>query len=154
MVADPADFLSSDHRIAPVLWREQCDCTFYIHDILNMDNSREKTTVVTIMVVFLLLYGIFSFRALWLVAFIIGLASLFSGYLTRWIHKGWFFLGGLLGKVMSRVVFGILFFVILLPVAYISKIFRKDIMMMKKNYPSYFVDRNMVYEPKDLEKPW
>jgi len=119
-----------------------------------MNNSREKETIITIMVGFMLLYGIFSVSAFWLTALVIGLAAIISDKLTLWIHKAWFLLADILGYVMSRIVLGTLFFVVLLPVALMAKIFRKDMLMMKKGYSSYFIERHIEYQRKDLEKPW
>jgi len=119
-----------------------------------MDHSREKDTIITIMVGFLVLYGIFPVKGFWIAALVVGLAGIISGKLAQWIHKTWFFFSEILGYMMSRIVLGTLFFVILLPIAFMAKLFRKDIMMLKRSYPSYFVDRNMEYQPKDLERPW
>ncbi len=119
-----------------------------------MNHSREKDTVLTIMVGLLVLYGIFPVKGFWIAALIVGFAGIASGRLAHLTHKAWFFVADLLGYLMSRIVLGILFFMVLLPVAFMAKLFRKDIMMLKKRYPSYFVDRNLEYQPKDLEKPW
>ena len=119
-----------------------------------MNGIREKDTIIIIMVGCIILERIFSIPGLLLVAFGIGIIGITSDKLTHLIHKAWFLLADMLGFVMSKVILGILFFVILLPVALVSKIFRKDIMMIKRGYPSYFVEKNLVYEPKDLENPW
>ena len=84
----------------------------------------------------------------------IGIAGIISDKLTHWIHGAWFFLADVMGYIMSKVILGTLFVVVLLPVALMAKIFRKDIMMIKKGYPSYFVENPISYEPKDLENPW
>lgn len=119
-----------------------------------MKNAREKETIITIMVGCLVFYIIFSLSAFWIAALIIGFAAIISDKITHRIHQGWFLLADALGFVMSKVILGILFIAVLLPVALLAKVFRKDIMMVKRDYPSYFVDRNCTYGPKDLENPW
>ena len=119
-----------------------------------MKIAREKETIITIMVGCLVLYKVFSIPALLLVTLGIGIAGIASDKLTHWIHRAWFLLADILGYVMSKIILGALFIVVLLPLALMAKIFRKDIMMMKKDYPSYFVEKHMVYQPKDLENPW
>jgi hypothetical protein len=74
--------------------------------------------------------------------------------LTRYIHNAWFWIAEKLGFVVSRVVLGITFIVILLPVAALSSLFRKDFMMLKKREHSYFRDRDHVFKPEDLQDPW
>jgi hypothetical protein len=119
-----------------------------------MKTASEKETIITIMVGCIVLFIIFSSSVFWIVALTVGLAGIASDKLTHWIHLAWFKLADILGFIMSKIILGILFIAVLLPVATLAKLFRKDIMMMKKNYPSYFVDRNITYEPKDLENPW
>jgi Saxitoxin biosynthesis operon protein SxtJ len=119
-----------------------------------MKIAREKETIITIMVGFLILSTVFPIPVLLLVTVGIGIAGIASDKLTHWIHRAWFMLADMLGYVMSKVILGTLFIVVLLPIALMAKIFRKDIMMIKKDYPSYFVEKHIVYEPKDLENPW
>ena len=119
-----------------------------------MNTAREKETIITIMVGCIVLFIIFSSPVFWIAAIAIGIAGIASDKLSHWIHLAWFKLADILGFIMSKIILGILFIAVLLPVAAMAKIFRKDIMMMKKHYPSYFVDRNITYEPKDLENPW
>lgn len=110
--------------------------------------------MITIMVGVIVLDAIFSLPWLWLVALGVGLAGITSDRLTHWIHQGWFVMADILGYVMSRLILGILFLLVLLPIALMAKLFRKDIMMLKNKYPSYFVERHIEYQPKDLENPW
>ena len=119
-----------------------------------MKVAREKETIITIMVGCIVLSKVFSIPVLLLVTLGIGIAGIASDKLTHWIHKAWFLLADILGYVMSKVILGILFLFVLIPIALMAKIFRKDIMMMKKDYPSYFVEKHTAYEPKDLENPW
>ena len=119
-----------------------------------MKIAREKETIITIMVGCIILSKVFTIPVLLLVTVGIGIAGIASDKLTHWIHKAWFKLADILGFVMSKVILGTLFLVVLLPIALMAKIFRKDIMMMKKDYPSYFIEKHMVYKPKDLENPW
>ena len=119
-----------------------------------MKIAREKETVITIMLGCFVLYKVFSIPALLIVAVSIGIAGIVSDKLTHWIHRAWFLLADILGYVMSKLILGTIFFIVLLPLALMAKIFRKDIMMMKKDYPSYFVEKHVEYKPKDLENPW
>lgn len=119
-----------------------------------MRTIHEKETIITIMVGCILLYWVFPFKGLWLAAVVTGIAGMTSDKLTHWIHRAWFLLANILGYVMSRLILGAIFCVILIPVALTAKLFRKDMMLLKKGYSSYFVERQIVYQPKDLENPW
>lgn len=119
-----------------------------------MKNTREKETIITIMVGCLVFYFIFSISLFWIAALVVGFTALVSDKITHWIHRGWFLLADVLGFIMSKVILGILFIAVLLPIALLAKVFRKDIMMVKRGYRSYFIDRDCTYEPKDMENPW
>lgn len=119
-----------------------------------MAAGKEKETVITIMVGFIVLYAIFSRDWLWMVALGTGLAAMLSDALARWIHIGWFWIAGKLGYVMSRVVLGAIFTVILLPLAAVARLFRGDFMLLKSTRATFYVKRSHMYQRKDLENPW
>jgi hypothetical protein len=60
-------------------------------------------------------------------------------------NKAWFLLGILLGKIVSPIVLGAIFFVILTPVAVIGRMFGRDALRLNKaDVKSYWVDREPV----------
>ena len=65
-----------------------------------------------------------------LVFLILGLLN--SKILTP-LNKLWFKFGILLGKVVSPVVMGIVFFAVVTPISLIMKILKKDLLNVKKN---------------------
>lgn len=114
----------------------------------------EKATLVAIMVGCLGLFAFFKAQWLWILAMVVGLAGLLSPWLTHWIHRAWFALATGLGFVTSRLILGVVFIVVLLPIAMLAKIFRRDLMMLKNNRPTYYVRRSHLFQPGDLENPW
>jgi hypothetical protein len=66
------------------------------------------------------------------------------------LNKLWFKLGILLGAIVSPIVMGIVFFIVVTPISLIMKILGKDILNLKKNKnQSYWVDKS---EPKSKMK--
>ncbi len=67
----------------------------------------------------------------------IGGASLVLGihkpYLLYYPYKGWIKLGNALGWINSRIILGLIFFMVLLPIALIMKFFNYDPLKKKKN---------------------
>ena len=54
----------------------------------------------------------------------------------------WFKFGLFLGKMVSPVVMGIIFFFVVTPISLILKIFRKDVLNLKKNNKnSYWIEK-------------
>ena len=77
------------------------------------------------------------------------LGVLNSKFLTP-LNKLWFKFGILLGTIVSPIVMGIVFFIVVTPISLIMKILGKDILNLKKNKnQSYWVDKS---EPKSKMK--
>jgi len=77
-----------------------------------------------------------------IVAFIfLILGILDSKYLTP-LNRFWMKFGLFLGKIISPIVMGIVFFLVVTPIGIIMKIFRKDLLNIKHNQnQSYWVHR-------------
>jgi len=59
------------------------------------------------------------------------------------LNKAWYRLGLLMGKVVSPIVLGILFFIVISPVAIVTRLFRRDILLLRKrDVNSYWIERN------------
>jgi len=65
-----------------------------------------------------------------------------SPKILRPLNRVWYELGVLLGKVISPIVLGVMFFVLITPIAVIARIFGRDELKIKKLFvQSYWVDR-------------
>ena len=59
------------------------------------------------------------------------------------LNKAWFHLGEALGKIVSPIVLGIIFFVILAPVSIMTRLFGRDELRLKRRaINSYWIDRS------------
>jgi len=69
-------------------------------------------------------------------------AFLTPKFLTPLNHL-WFSLGLLLGKIVSPIVLGLIFFVLITPVSLVTRLFGRDELKIKKRtVESYWVDRS------------
>jgi hypothetical protein len=69
------------------------------------------------------------------------------------LNKLWFGLGILLGKIISPIVLGIMFFILITPVALATRAFGRDELKLKKrNLNTYWVSRNPAGPAKDSFK--
>ena len=126
------------------------------HQILTTDHDQtlpsERSFGLLFGAVFALLAGygwLFKgwslFVALALVA--VALAFVLLGFVApkvlRPLNWLWFQLGQLLGKVVSPVVLGAIFFLILTPVSLVSRLFGRDELRLKRkaSQTSYWLDR-------------
>ena len=58
------------------------------------------------------------------------------------LNKIWFKIGILLGNVISPIIMGIIFFLVVTPTSFVMKILRKDLLNLKKNTKnSYWIKK-------------
>ena len=59
------------------------------------------------------------------------------------LNKLWFKLGIFLGKIISPIIMGIIFFFVVTPIGYLMRLFKKDVLSLKFNdNKSYWVEKN------------
>ncbi|WP_439558009.1 SxtJ family membrane protein [Dyadobacter sp.] len=89
------------------------------------------------------------------VAAAIGAISLLFPVAGDFIVKCWFKLAEVLGKINGTILLSIIFMLVLVPVAIIARLNRKDALALKRNQSgSLFHERNHKYESKDLKNVW
>ena len=63
------------------------------------------------------------------------------------LNKAWFYLGKILGKIVSPIAMGIIFFGILTPVSVVTRLFGRDELRLKRRtINSYWLDRTSPIE--------
>ncbi len=73
---------------------------------------------------------------------VIAIVTLAAPRLLAPFNLAWFKLGLLMGKVVSPIVLGVIFFVILTPVAVLGRLFGRDELRLKRRpVQSYWIDR-------------
>ncbi len=85
---------------------------------------------------------------------IVSLIFLILGILNSKIlspfNKIWFKFGIFLGKIISPLVMGMIFFVVVTPIGILMRILKKDLLNIKfNNHKSYWIEKN---EPKSKMK--
>lgn len=110
----------------------------------------ERTFGLVFMGIFLIAAGYVwhkGFSLEWVEAFL-GLALAFlicillAPKVLRPLNKAWYQLGLVLGRFVSPVVLGVLFFIVITPVAIVMRLAGRDALLLKKrNVDSYWIDR-------------
>ena len=78
-----------------------------------------------------------------ILSFIFLFLGLLNSFLLTPLNKIWFKFGLLLGNIVSPVVMGFIFFLIVTPTALILKLLKKDILNLKKNKSfSYWIKKS------------
>ena len=84
------------------------------------------------------------------VSFIFFFLGIFNSKILSPLNKLWFKFGILLSKIISPLIMGIIFFLVVTPIAFLMKIFKKDLLNLKfNNNKSYWIEKK---EPKSKMK--
>lgn len=89
------------------------------------------------------IWGQPAVAALLILSVIFAAVTLVSPKLLSPLNWFWYRLGLLLGKIVSPIVLGVIFFVLITPISLITRVFGRDELKMKKrSVVSYWVDRS------------
>jgi len=70
--------------------------------------------------------------------------------LFTFLNKLWIQFGILLGKIISPLVMGLVFFLVVAPIVILVKILKKDVMGLKRRASSYWINRED--KPQSMRK--
>ena len=111
--------------------------------------SSNRSFGVVFFIVFLLiaLYPLLNNNEFRLWSLIISVIFLILGILNSKIlsplNKIWFKFGLLLGKIISPIIMGIIFFLVVTPIGFIMKLLGKDLINLKfNNEKSYWIEKS------------
>ena len=82
------------------------------------------------------------------------LLSVISDLCLNGITWLWFKISEVLGWINSRILLGVVFFIILVPISFIARLLNKTAIKLKKSNDSYYKVRNHSYTPEDIENMW
>ena len=115
----------------------------------DVKTSSNRSFGIVFFVVFLLiaLYPITYSEEIRVWSLIISLIFLILGLLKSKIltplNKFWFKFGIFLGKIISPVIMGIIFFLVVTPIGLIMRLLRKDVLKLKyNNNKSYWIEKS------------
>ena len=118
-------------------------------DYNDIKISSNRSFGVVFFIVFLLiaLYPLLNNNEIRLWSLIISVLFLILGILNSKIlsplNKIWFKFGLLLGKIISPIIMGIIFFLVVTPIGFIMKLLGKDLINLKfNNERSYWIEKS------------
>lgn len=124
----------------------------------NHKQTREKDleSILAITVGFAIISISTKTPALMPVALGVGVAGLFSNFLAAKISWLWLKISELLGMVMPKIILSAVFFLALVPIGLLSRLFgKKDSLQLKKSTSdSYYTTRNHTYTAGDMKNVW
>lgn len=119
-----------------------------------MEKHKISETSLVLTTGFLLVYFITSIQYFLYISFAFGLVGIFIKPLAKVITIAWFKLADALNFVMSKIILGIVFYSILVPIAFLYRLLNKNKLLLKKSVLTTWVERNHTYQKADLENIW
>lgn len=111
-------------------------------------------TILILVLALLVWYHFNPNRYVLLAAIVLAAIGAFIPGLAEAIHKLWMKLGEALGFISGKVILTLIFFVFLVPLAWIAARLRKPVIKMKNRESSVFRNRNFTYTAKSMEDMW
>ncbi len=90
----------------------------------------------------------------WIVFGVLGVWGLAAPMSLRPVYRGWMRFGLMASRVVTPLIMGIIFFLLITPVALILKIFGKDPMARKFDQSDSYRVPTKKASPDNLEKPY
>ena len=123
-------------------------------DEIKISSNRSFGIVFFIVFLLISIYPLLNDDHLRIWSLIISIAFLILGLLNSKIlfplNKIWFKFGILLGKIISPLIMGLIFFVVVTPIGLLMRLFNKDLINLKFNKSkSYWIEKK---EPKSKMK--
>jgi hypothetical protein len=118
-------------------------------------STTPEKTVLVITVGFLVLFLISKEIAFLYVALVVGILGAVSSYLAEKIDWIWTKLGWVLSFIVPNIIMTVVFYVVLTPTAFLSRVFGKsDPMDLKNSQSTLFKEKNTTFSKESFEKPW
>ena len=112
-------------------------------------------TVLVITVGFLAIYFLTDWFGALVVALVVGLAGILSGYLAKKIDFIWMKLTIVLSYIVPNIILSVVFYIFLTPLALMQRVFgEKNQLHLKNNNNSLFQKSDKEFNGKSFEKPW
>ncbi len=120
------------------------------------DSINNTKTVLTISMGFLVIHILTGIPWMLWISLAIGVIGMFSDYLSKVISDFWMRLAKLLSYIIPNILLTLIFFLILFPLALLSRLFikDKDPLKLKNKYKNTFTDVDRNYNKGYFEKMW
>ena len=115
--------------------------------IINISHNNNITFGILFFILFLII-GIYPIKSsgtvrIWSIIFslVFLIITIIRPNLFTFLNKLWIKLGILLGKIITPIVMGLIFFFVVTPTGIIVRILKKDVMGLKRGASTYWINR-------------
>ena len=111
-------------------------------------NKKNNITFGILFFIFFLIIGFFPLISvgiirIWSVvlSLVFLIITIIRPNLFTFLNRSWIQFGIFLGKIISPIVMGLVFFFVVTPIGILVRILKKDVMGLKRGISSYWIDR-------------
>jgi hypothetical protein len=116
---------------------------------------KAKSTILVIVVGFIIIYAYSKNFNFLKVSIIIGLLGVISDKASLFIDRIWFKISFILSLIIPNILLGSIFYLILFPIALLSRLFgNKDPLNLKNSLKTLFINKDTNFKAKSFEQPW
>ncbi|MCD4681013.1 MAG: hypothetical protein K8S00_11565 [Bacteroidales bacterium] len=119
-----------------------------------MKREKNLETALVLCIALIILYLILNKDVLLFISAIIGFIGILINPVAGIIHRLWYKLSEVLGFIISKIVLSIVFFLVLLPISMLYKLFAKSPLQLKKRKETYWISKEHKYIKEDLVNSW
>lgn len=129
--------------------------SIYLHFVLMKMKSNPTLTVLTIVFGLLFLNYFLDSKNIFYVTLILSGLGVLSIRLSEIIEKLWFKLSYLLSQTIPNILLSVIFFLILTPIALLSRLFKSQTeFISKNNQNSMFIIKNKSFKKESFKRAW
>ena len=122
---------------------------------MQKTNTDPLKTILIIVLGLIIIYFKFQYNWILFIAIIITSLGLISKKASEIIDYLWMRLAWLLSLIVPKIILSAFYYLLLFPMALISKVFgNKNGIVLKNNRNSFFLDVNKEFNKSSFEKPW
>ena len=116
----------------------------------NLVNIKPKDNITfgILFFIFFLIIGLYPLKSggvirIWsiILSLIFLIITIIKPNLFTYLNRLWIKFGMLLGKIISPIVMGLVFFFVVTPIGILVRVLKKDVMGLKRGAPSYWINR-------------
>ena len=121
-----------------------------------MKPTKDKSlgTILALTLIGVILFLVYTSKWFLIGSLVIGFLGLLSPLAARYIHVGWSRFSKVIGSVVSRILLGIIFFLVLTPLSALSRLSGKRHLRLREGGGSYFRETNKTYNRDSLKNSW
>lgn len=117
--------------------------------------SNPSKTILTISTGLLLIFILTKTQWFLYSSLVIGLIGVFVEKLSYLIEKLWFKIANIIGHIAPNIILSVFYYLVLFPIAVLSKIFKTNqLFILKNEESSTYLKVKKVFDSKDLINPW